>query len=379
MIGTGLVVSATLGCCWVFGSGRAWAQVEEPADPGVEVQGGLELSASAAASAARPRRQHAELVEENDVGLFSPLGSDTDEDYTQGGMVAASVEAPELFDVLPGLGERLSFGAGSFDRAAFGVQGRHLIFTPTEIDIFEPIEDDRPFAGVILLGAHVQRRNDRVLDHAELLVGAIGDISGAENAQSQLHQSLSFRPVNGWDNQVDDRFLVQAGLRRDWRRRRSFDGSVYDGRGWAWDVIGSVGQDLGNLQIVSRADATVRIGRRLADDFGPSRVGVLGAQVQADRPERGEGESLLASWGFAAFSRVGVRYVAMDITLDGHGDRAPSVNPREWYAEVAYGFEWSPADHFRVTWQDTYRTETFVEKRGLHRFASVGLFFDFTF
>lgn len=330
------------------------------ADPG-EIAGSIGEGQPSHADDLRSRRLHFTIVEENDVGFFT-VSPDHDEYYSQGAMFAGSVEAPELLEDLPGLGSGFRLGAGAFTEVAVGIQARQLIFTPVDIESFEPIEDDRPFAGVLLLGGHVQRRNDVVLDHAEFLVGAVGPVSGAENAQSQLHQAFSFATPNGWENQVEDRFLFQLNVRRDVRRRRPLGES----HAWAWDVVGSVGQDLGNFQIQTHAGVTVRIGRNLPDDWGPSRIGALGAQVQ-DRFE---------DWGFSGFVRAGGRVVAMDITLEGHGDEGvPSVTRRPLVGELAYGIEWRPVRWFTFTWQDIHRSESFVEQRGQHRFASFSLVF----
>lgn len=326
--------------------------------------------------AAGGREVRFSIIVENDLNAWR-AGADRDENYTQGTALVFGVEVPEFGDAFR---DTLSAGAPEFERTALAATLRHLIFTPVDIGSTAPVFNDRPYAGVLTVGVAFQRRTDtqdereefgsfQVLDHLHIEAGAIGEASQADDIQTGWHDAFDLNPVNGWDNQVKDSFVFNVNARRDWRFREEWDGP--GGGALGFDLIPSVGADLGNLWVRARSDVTVRFGYNLADDFGATRIDAIGAQLQRQRQHD-------IPFGAAVFGRVHGRYVLLDQTLDGHGDNnVPSVDINPFVGEIAFGFELSYLDNLRFTWQDRIFTEEFEQQRGIHRFTSISLTFSF--
>lgn len=75
-----------------------------------------------------------------------------------------------------------------------------LMFTPTDNEEKELIEDDRPYAGYLYLGFAYHPRDEEQLDAIEVNVGMVGPASLAEDTQDFIHELRSIDKFQGWDN-----------------------------------------------------------------------------------------------------------------------------------------------------------------------------------
>ncbi|HAI45150.1 MAG TPA: DUF2219 domain-containing protein, partial [Stenotrophomonas sp.] len=143
-----------------------------------------------------------------DNDLFG--GADQDQGYTNGAQI--TLVSPNLVDYtddpcLPRLArwvnrhlERLHPGEFEQQNMIFSLaQG---IFTPTDFTRKDLIEDDRPYAGV-LIGSfgYNARRGDR-LQTTQLALGVVGPWAQGEEVQNAVHELLGDEKFQGWDNQL---------------------------------------------------------------------------------------------------------------------------------------------------------------------------------
>jgi hypothetical protein len=315
------------------------------------------------------RRAPATLNLRSDNDLYGR--ADQDQGYTAG--IAVTWVSPNLdgLDVdacLPApvrwLDRHLGWlQPGSAEQHNLVLGFHHLIYTPTDGTRRDLILDDRPYAGVVMLGiGYNGRRGDR-LSTTHLRLGMVGPSAQGKFGQDSVHQLFGRKRFRGWDNQLRDEVLVQIlheRLRR-WHRSERDDGM-------GWDLIGHVGGSLGNLATYGNLGGEIRWGKYLPDDFGTD-------------PFRPAGENsapvLIATdtsqWGWHFFAGLDARYVLQDITLDGNTWKdSHSVDKREAVADLSLGVAITRGE-WKLAGSHVRRTREFVGQRARPVFGSVTL------
>ena len=72
------------------------------------------------------------------------------------------------------------------------------IFTPTDTDATELIEDDRPYAGWTYFEAGMHKTSNNHLRTLLLKVGVIGEYAFSERLQNGVHELIHNDPAMGW-------------------------------------------------------------------------------------------------------------------------------------------------------------------------------------
>jgi lipid A 3-O-deacylase len=205
----------------------------------------------------------------------------------------------------------------------------HQIFTPEDYERADLIEEDRPYAGVLLFGVSYSSRDGDSMRSSLLQAGIVGPAAGGEGIQDFVHGLTGSEKFSGWDNQLHNEPIVRVMQQwhQRWSSARVFDSSL------AGDVIAHGGGSLGNLATFANAGFEVRVGPVLPDDFGSAPILPAGETVspllRSNYTER------LAMHVFVA---VDVRYVVRDITLDGNTWKdSHSVEREPLVADVGIG------------------------------------------
>jgi len=204
---------------------------------------------------------------------------------------------------------------------------RHEIYTPDDKTRTDLIEDDRPYAGALLLGVGRYLRQDGRLQVDQWRLGMVGPSARGQQVQDAVHRVIGVRPAQGWQHQLRDEPVLQWIHERVWR----WPAGAPDA-GWSWDAIGHAGGSLGNFATHANAGIEWRWGWQLPDDFGstPLRPGQGYAAVA---PGAGQG-----GWYGHLFVSVDGRGVLRDITLDGNTfTSSHRVDKRPWVADLGYG------------------------------------------
>jgi lipid A 3-O-deacylase len=206
-------------------------------------------------------------------------------------------------------------------------QVSQLMYTPHDIQATEVVEDDRPYAGVLLWTPHLHSYRESFSNRYWLSLGAVGPVAGAEEVQELIHNIIDVPTAKGWDNQLENEAVFVLGNERLYRLR---DGAFRNG--WEYDVIGMSELLAGTLRSELGAGFGLRVGRRLQQSF-PAASLIPGRN---SNPLAG---SLKHEWH--VFINVYGRYVFNDISLDGNYNHdSHSVTLTNEQAFVSIGGAW---------------------------------------
>ena len=312
-----------------------------------------------------------------DHGTFSfyfenDLFGGTDQRYTNG--VRLSWTSPDLkkfsdsgligpfggqIDDLPWINQP------SYQRNVAFVLGQSM-FTPTDIQETELIEDDRPYAGWLYTGLGFIWKNNHVRNSLTLNIGVVGPTAYGQEAQDFVHELRGIPNARGWDNQLHDELGIVLGYQRMWRwpaqeRRAGFD----------WEALPFIGANLGNVKISASVGAELRFGYNLPDDFGTETIG---AAATTTTPMEGSQRASRGRWtnfGTHLFLRGEGHAVAHDIFLDGNTfSDSPSVDKLPFVADLSAGLSVNYKD-VKLTYAYVYRTEEFRDQDGGQNFGSL--------
>jgi lipid A 3-O-deacylase len=216
----------------------------------------------------------------------------------------------------------------AWERFAVGLTLAQHIYTGRVITNPSPPPTDRPYAGYLAFGLYAQRASAQTHDHIQLDLGVVGEWSGAERTQKWIHKTFPTQDTpQGWDDQLANEPVINLSLARTWKTPPS------EADGVQFEMLPSVSADLGNAFTRAAFDLTLRVGPSLPNDFGPGRI--RGWRDATGTIGNGWGEGRL-SW--YAYTRMGVRAVARDITLDGNTwKNSRSVGREPFVGELELG------------------------------------------
>lgn len=238
----------------------------------------------------------------------------------------------------------------------------HQIYTPDNIRIPRLIENDRPYAGLLMGGVslfdnvrHLGWREARSLN---LDVGMVGPASGAEVVQREFHEVIGGDKPRGWDHQLDNEPVVNASYKHAWIGGSSLgDLDIEYGP--------RLGFSLGNLYTYAATGLGVRIGSELDSSFGIPAIAP--AQGGWSHFQRGQG------FNWQLFASLEGRYMAHNLLLDGNTfEDSHSVDRNEWVGDALVGasLTW---DRWQVTFAHAWRTDEFAGQDSHHAFGSITL------
>lgn len=322
------------------------------------------------------RRNIFTLQIENDVfNRFSP----TDRDYTNGVRVGwlspALTEIPSSWVALTTV--PTFFGEAPADSVIrrFGVSVGQNIYTPDDVFTSQPIFNDRPYAAWLyasFLLQYTYKRHDTEtgrdepvrLDSLQLDLGVLGPAAGGAFVQNNFHHLIGVARANGWANQLHNELTLDLSFERRWRTGRTV---VLDDPELEVDFIPRIGAALGNVSVYADVGGTVRIGRNLHDDFGPTRA----------RPALPGSEAFIGdgSFGWYLFAGIDALAVGRNIFLDGNTDgQSLRVSHRPFVGEAQAGLAitWRGV---RFTYTQVWRTPEFYEHDRFTQFGSINVTF----
>ena len=189
-------------------------------------------------------------------------------------------------------------------REAVNYQIAHGIFTPSDIKTPVLIEDDRPYAGLLLASMNHYRFNADTAVHYEYVLGAVGPVTGAEQIQRFVHELIGTNIPQGWDNQLENEPLIRLGYEQLWRVHE-----MQLGESLEYDLLFAGDIRAGNLSSDVGAGLSLRLGMGLANSF-PMAWLTPGRRLPA------LGGSTDGQWNI--FATLYGNYVFNDITIDGN-------------------------------------------------------------
>ena len=241
-----------------------------------------------------------------------------------------------------------------------------LIVTPLDIRRSVPDPADRPYAGLLYVAVSTQRIDGNRFDGIKFITGVIGPASLAEESQKSFHRLIGNPTPEGWDYQLKSEAILNMVYEH--RRRYTLAG---ENTGWSLEAIPVAGAMLGNVLIQAEAEAQVRIGYHLPDDFGTTLMRGLG---NLPFPRSGHDVNGSPKMGGYAFVGGGANLVARNLTLDGNTVRdGPRVSKRPVFPGAEVGLTtWTPwfeASFALVFWGREYESQSRTSHFGVATIA----------
>ena len=277
------------------------------------VLGIMSIPSFAAEQQAAPKTSAFSLRWENDT-----FGN-TDENYSNGISFALTRKGKGLLGWVWDL-------AGNVEGERFATyELTQLEFNPSNLILSNPDPTDRPYAGLLYLGATTHLQRDDSLHSLKLMAGVVGPVSFAEGLQRSTHSLIGSHTPNGWDYQLKNEPIIN--LLYEYRHKYRF---TPDDSPVTVEMIPMGGAFLGNYLIQAEAEVQLRIGYH-PDDFGATVLRGVGYLPFTP-------EDKAAQWGFYLFAGGAANLVARNLTLDGNTfANSRSVDKRLFLPAAEFG------------------------------------------
>lgn len=293
-------------------------------------------------------------------------GKQTDWEYSQGTRVTWL--SPKLAET--GLAETAALLLPFIDfdaTLAAGLGGGSAYYEPRSFALTTPIADQRPYAGYLYGSALINAEADNQLTSWRLDSGVIGPAAQGEETTRFFHNAFSGYTQRGWDNQITNRFAINASIERRWRNLIPVSDFV------SADISPALGLELGNVTTAANAGLMLRLGLGLESDFGPPRLGVFSGASSGNR----DATSLYV------FATANGAYVPYDVFLDELGGRegdpvrAGQAITRDFFrSQTSFGIV-GAYGRIRATLAFTDASRTYDQQFDAERFSELSLAFRF--
>lgn len=236
------------------------------------------------------------------------------------------------------------------------------IYTPSDGEPATLLVNDRPYAGVLLLGVGYNARLDERLRTTQVRVGVVGPSARGQQVQNGIHRVIGANQWHGWDHQLHDEPVLQVVHER---LRRYGQRPFWGSRFWSWDLVTHYGASVGNYLTHANLGAEWRLGRGLPDDFGSDPLRPAGENTAPVlRLPSGD-------WDGHFFASVDVRAVAWNVSLDGNTWKdSHSVDKRPLVADLGVGASLS-VRAWKVAVAHYWRTREFRGQEASPMFGSI--------
>ena len=294
---------------------------------------------------------------END-GTLPNAVENTDRYYTNGIGIELSFDpnfSPKLANTLA--------PADSWNDPRFGLGFAMKQQIRTGIDITDPNPalTDHPYSGYLYFAFTFQRADDKKHDHFELDLGTVGERAQGEMIQKWVHNTFPNQTdPQGWGHQLANEFTINFAYDRTWK---SEPGEI---AGIEFEMLPSLGFELGNVSTRARGKITTRVGLHLPDDFGPATL--MGHSDHTYDPAGAEHD-----WSVYMYTTLGIDAVAHSIFLDGNTfATSRSVDSEPFVVHASFGVV-GRYKALYLGWAQNLETETFESQPDRQTFGSLVL------
>ncbi len=225
------------------------------------------------------------------------------------------------------------FGVESIDK--WEVSIGHKLWTPSNIELEQPLADERPYAGYLYAALNYISLNPQLAQRFNLTVGVTGEDSQSEDVQRLVHSLIGSDDPNGWEYQVEEQVAGSLGYLLFFNLIRL--SAMMDTE---WEVSTVLELNGGNFRSDLSSGIMFRWGQGLAGSFGSAHITV----------EQPFSAGMLGSSNRGWFFYMGAeeRYRFNDITIEGDRnlDNLPNsadyyeVTLKNWQASGVVGLAW---------------------------------------
>jgi len=248
--------------------------------------------------------------------------------------------------------------------ATFGI-GQNM-YTPSDITLTDPPDDDRPYAGFLYGSVGVVADSGDKLDTIALDLGVVGPASQSDEVQRIVHELIGAPEPRGWGHQLNNEPGVRLLYERKYRFLYDFELSLLD---LEVDAAPNFSVALGNVDTSASAGLTLRIGDRLGDNYGPPRV----------RPAVAGPGFFESADGIGWYLFLGAegRLVGRNMFIEGNTfDGNPGVEPNRLVGDIQAGLALQ-FNGVELTYTHVVRTPEIKGTKSFAEFGSVNLRFKF--
>ncbi|MCB8883693.1 lipid A deacylase LpxR family protein [Acidisoma cellulosilytica] len=298
------------------------------------------------------------------VRVENDVTGTTDEYYTSG--LQLGWTGPT--GAVPGFLARLGHAALGVGNQRVSIDLSQQMYTPSDTQLNPPDPNDRPYAATLLLTGQLIQDNETSRTRLGMQVGVLGPDAGGEIVQNGFHTIIGDAQNQGWDDQLDNRPVLNVFADRTWRLPLLALTSLpaLNAAPIGIDILPDVTGFVGTEQIYAQAGGIMRIGQGLEDDYGAGRI----------LPGIGGGDAYLPDSGFAwyLFGGMDGQAVAYNTLLEGNSfANGPSVTKKPFVGEFEVGLAmiWHGV---RITFSQTWQTHEFTSQQGgMFDFGSVAV------
>lgn len=218
------------------------------------------------------------------------------------------------------------FGSSRDERLTLAFSG--MAFTPENISQREPLPDEPPYAGALVVDANLVSRSQVDQHQYGVRMGWVGPSSQMGNVQEAVHQLTGSEDPQGWDNQLPDEPIANLSYAYS---RRIAQGQLRNG--WGWDLSPSIGVSAGNYFTGASTSVFLRTGKNMSNSFGTTNIdgGVHGSRSVIDSP----GNDWRYQWSLGVAGFGVAHYLPLDGTV--FKDSA-SVEHDNFITVASFGF-----------------------------------------
>lgn len=188
------------------------------------------------------------------------------------------------------------------------------MWTPSDIELTTPKENERPYAGLLALDSGLVATNGSRAHRFGLMIGLVGPDSGAEDAQKRAHRLFNNAIPQGWDYQVRNTAVLDVSYEFDQLLYRTSE------RRYQNEFSGYGRVVAGNFQPEVAAGFGWRYGKNLSASFHASALRPYRQQTLA-------AEGMYDGWYL--YGTVEARYRFKDQTITGDTLRPVPAVDRE--------------------------------------------------
>ncbi|MHA7858745.1 MAG: lipid A deacylase LpxR family protein [Henriciella sp.] len=242
-------------------------------------------------------------------GLSVTWSSDEVGKYRSGSFVS---NIANTMDFLPG------FNNGtSTDHISFSLISE--MNTPSRIDLVDPLLDDQPYSGILLLSTGFYTDHGDWTQAWDIKLGAVGPITQTDHVQIEFHELIGAEEPLGWDAQLPNEAILNVGYLAG---RTLYEGSTAIGN--EWRAVGLANASLGNYQTAAGGGLILELGNDLDKTLSTASLGQgFGSIV-------GLGTSPTPDLKYTVYAGVGANAVGHFLPLDGtvfRGSRSVDYDP----------------------------------------------------
>lgn len=295
---------------------------------------------------------------ENDL-----IGGGTDQYYTSGVQINYfNIESKPPRYIGDAADRFIGFDVNEATATSFTLGQK--IFTPQDITIAAPQNQDRPWAGWLYATVAFANVHETYTDQLGLTLGVVGPASMAEQTQKFIHKHVTDSPEpQGWDNQLHTEPGAIVSWNRRWQNFASFPLAAYRVQ-FEPDVTVAAG----NVNTYAGVGGTVTFGPNQAElrDTPPRVAPAMPGSGYFDLPHD-------QNWDWYVFAGINGRAVARDIFLDGNTFRdSASVDKKNFVADGNAGLALTYGQT-RIAYTVVYRTKEFDGQEDPAIFGSLTL------